>query len=376
MKVLLIDTGDLEILPINRELSKLGHECKLIKKEYYPLNPFQDIWKKNDYEGLKVEEYDIVFTTTFLPELAKLCAAGNIYYFAWVLHMPCIALYSQEVVLPTNRIFCLDMNLVQFFRQNGIETIFYLPYAVDVVENEEVRDGVAVVTELDIAERHGVYQALAGTKDATKGYLDGAAAAQAAVYPDLILQKLPSYIMEDILNNLETLDLPGNMATKEWIVREYLYVDMLTARERLYLCSEIRGRKNVTFYMDSRISTTGVKQEASPKGKQNGEAEVYSKAIMGIAMPKRSYDNCVFKETLKIMAGGAMALSPYTQEMSEFFAQQQNIVMFSTDKEFKKLFKYYEDHPEECLEIGKNGQEIVKQYFNYQSRMVDMLSTI
>jgi len=376
MKVLLIDTGDLEIVPINRELSNLGHDCNLIKKEYYPLDPFQDKWKQNDYDNLQLEEYDIVFTTTFLPGLARRCAETNTYYFSWVLHMPCVALYSQEVVLPTNRIFCLDMDLVQLFRQGGIETIFYLPYAVDVVEGNGERDGIAIITELDIADRHNVYRILNGMKDATKGYLDGAAAAQAAIYPDLILQKLPGYIMEDILNNMVTLDLPGNMASREWIAKEYLYADMLTARERIFLCSEISGYEHVTYYMNTKVSTEGVKQEQSPKSIQNGEAEAYSKAIMGISMPKRSYHNCIFKETLKIMAGGAMALSPYSLELAEFFTQEQNIVMFTTDKKFKDLLEYYDQHSDEALEIGRKGQEYVKQTFNYQSRMIDMLSTI
>ena len=377
MNILLIDTGDEEITSVKREFEILGNQCKIITKEYKPINPFVDDWKKNTYEDLDLGEYDIVFTTTYLPGLAKRCAEYQKYYFAWVLHMPCIGLYSDTVVLPTNRIFCLDMNQASLFQGSGIQTVFYLPYAVDVTDSDsENRTGVAVITELDIAERHGVYGVLANTKDSTKGYLDGMAAAQMAIYPDLILPKLPAYVMDDIAQNLQTVELTNNMATTDWIIREYLLLDMITARERLVECSEITRYDNITFYINSKITTEGIKQEKSPGNSAKKQIEIYSQHAMALSMPKRAYYNCLYKETLKIMAGGAMALSPYSAELAESFVQGQNILMYTNDNEFKYNMHAYSQDEAKCIEIGKRGQEAVRNEHNFAVRVRDMLSTI
>lgn len=377
MNILLIDTGDEEITSVKREFEKLGNQCKLITKDYKPVNPFVDDWKKNSYEELDVEGYDIVFTTTYLPGLAKHCAYHQKYYFAWVLHMPCIGLYSNTIVLPTNRIFCLDMNQASLFQNSGIQTVFYLPYAVDVADTDsKERTGVAVITELDIAERHGVYGALANTKDSTKGYLDGAAAAQVAVYPDLILPKLPAYVMDDIAKNICTVELMDNMATRDWIIREYLLLDMFTARERLFECSEITRFDNITFYINSKITTEGIKQEKSPGNSVQKQIEIYNNHAMALSMPKRAYYNCLFKETLKIMAGGALAISPYSHELADAFVQGQDIVMYTNDKEFKSWMDKYCEDEARCIEMGKRGQEVVKNEHSFATRVRDMLSTI
>lgn len=377
MKVLLIDIGDDEINAVAREMQKLGNECTVIHKNYSQVHPFSEAWKNNRYDDLHIEKYDIVFTTNFFPELSKLCAQSNVYYFAWVLHMPCIALYSDAIVLPTNRVFCLEKNLVQLFQSSGIGTVYYLPYAVDVCSDiSGGKKGVAVITELDIADRHGVYKVLENTKDSTKGYLDGAAAAQAAVYPEMILPKLPGYVMDDILSHLQTVELNGNMATKDWIVREYLFLDMITARERLFECSEISIYKNVTYYMNSRITTKGIKQEENVKKGLAEQLDIYSRSAMGISMPKRSYYNCLYKETLRIMAGGALALSPYSEELADSFENGENIMMYTNDNEFKELVEYYCNHEDECLQMGKIGREKVLKFHNYEVRVRDMLSTV
>ena len=76
------------------------------------------------------------------------------------------------------------------------------------------------------------------------------------------------------------------------------------------------------------------------------------------------------------MAGGALAISPYSHELADAFVQGQDIVMYTNDKEFKSWMDKYCEDEARCIEMGKRGQEVVKNEHSFATRVRDMLSTI
>lgn len=377
MNVLLIDNGDEELTYISNELVSMGHTYHLEKTDLYALHPFDGMWKKNSLDKLDIEEYDLVLSTDFYPELASLCNQKKKVYLAWVLHLPCVALYSKEVIYPTNRIFCPDMDQVQLFQSSGIDTVFYLPYAVNVPEEKENKrkNKVSIITNFNNAIERGVYATLGRCMDSTKGYLDGIAAAQSNIYPNYILDKLPAYVMEDVIRNIAIDIDESNMATPDWIIREYLVSEMMTARDRLVLTAEMSGCTKISLFTDSNVTDGTIKRKPRPKSIQE-EVKVYSESGIAIAIPRRAYHNAIYKDTLKIMAAGALAITPYTEEQAELLQSNGVVALYTEAKECGKIVDYYLKHEDERQEMATKGRELVKNEFSYRNRLADIMSVI
>lgn len=156
---------------------------------------------------LQKETYDFVFSFNFFPVVSEICQQAGIKYLSWVYDSPYIHVYSYTILNSCNCVFLFDYAVYKELKQAGIETVYYLPLAV----NEKRLAGldgkagkrtmeISFVGSLYTEPKHRIYDKFQRINDYSKGYLEAIVQAQKKVYGYNFLKEL---LTPDILAQLQ-----------------------------------------------------------------------------------------------------------------------------------------------------------------------------
>ena len=73
------------------------------------------------------------------------------------------------------------------------------------------------------------------------------------------------------------------------------------------------------------------------------------------------------------MGAGGFLMSNYQAELSEYFIDGKDMVLFDSPEDMQWKIRYYLKHDDERQQIAKNGFEKVKRKFSYDIQLEKMM---
>lgn len=368
MKILYLEWNSYCNEDMKEGLKKEGHEVEVC--------PFFDgiRMKQEDAEKclrplLNKGQYDFVFTFNYLPVVSDICKEFETPYVSWVYDSPYIHVYSYTVLNPCNYIFVFDYAVYQELHEAGIETVYYLPLAVNperVLRLKNTPDtiqkfgaDISFVGSLYNEPKHRLYDKFGDLAPYAKGYLDAIIDAQKKVYGYYFLNEL---LDDSILKELQRVyptdpNSPNVMKPRD-IYGDYVLARQVTALERREILS-LLGQKMPEY--DIKLFTNNAQTDIEGI-KVYGQVDystqmpyVFANSKINLNISLRSIKTGIPLRVFDIMGCKGFLMTNYQEEMLQYFEAGAEFVFYENYEDLADKAEYYLIHDKERKEIAENG---------------------
>ena len=366
-------------------LTELGHNIIKVPYKEKVLQP--EMVKERLEKELKNSICDFIFSFNYFPEVSNCCKELELKYVAWVYDSPHIQVYSYTVLNPCNYIFLFDYAMYEEFQKAGIETVYYMPLAVNEKKlaawdvkcengNKYIYD-VSFVGSLYTEKRHRIYDRFQNIDEYSKGYLDGLIQAQKHVYGYNFLQEmLTAEIVTEMQKAYPTNPNTTTVLSPEAIYADYVLSRQVTALERQEIL-ELLGKQHEVqlFTHDAQMKIPGVNNRG-PIDYYDEMPYVFRKSKINLNITLRSIKTGIPLRAMDIMGNGGFLITNYQEELLEYFVPDKEFVYYTSYEELCEKVDYYLKHEEERKEIAKNGCERVRMQHTFKQRLEQIFAIV
>ncbi len=355
--------------------------------------PFSDHPQDPEYfseakmlEALNGQTVDFVFSFNYFPPVSKFCMEHNLKYIAWVYDSPYVNVYSYTLINPCNYVFFFDKSFYLEFKTQGINTVYYLPMAVNLKRLDKIvpAESTKKILDTDIAfvgslyteQKHNLYARFDECTPYTKGYLDGLIQAQLKVYGYNFLQEvLPKSIIED-MKRVHTLHATSiGVETEEYIYGDYVLSRQVTAIERREILTMLSETYRVQLHTNDKDVKLGKVQNMGPVNYYDGMPYVFKTAPINLNITLRSIKSGIPLRAMDIMGCGGFLLTNYQADFLDYFVPDEDFVFYEDYKDLMGKVEYYLTHPKERKEIAANAHEKMKEH-TLEARLNEICNVI
>lgn len=338
------------------------------------------------FDSYMKEKYDYVFSINYFPIVSNNCKKHNIKYISVVYDSPLVSLYSYSILNDCNYIFIFDSSLYNEFKNGGINTVYYMPLAVNIdrLDNMTCSEDAAEKLKCDVSflgsmydEKYNFFDRLNNLSEYTKGYLDGIMQAQLKVYGYYFIDEL---LTGDILKELEE-KMPYTHNKDGIETPNYIYSNYFIARKLAEL-----ERKNILSCVSEKFKTNLYTHNATPylpKINNMGSVDYYnvmpfvfrySKINLNITL--RSIKSGMPLRAIDIMGAGGFLLTNYQEDFLIDFIPGEDFVFYESEEDCINKCRYYLEHDDERRTIAQNGYRKVKEKYNYILRLKQIMDIV
>lgn len=338
------------------------------------------------FDSYMKEKYDYVFSINYFPIVSNNCKKHNIKYISVVYDSPLVSLYSYSILNDCNYIFIFDSSLYNEFKNGGINTVYYMPLAVNIdrLDNMTCSEDAAEKLKCDVSflgsmydEKYNFFDRLNNLSEYTKGYLDGIMQAQLKVYGYYFIDEL---LTGDILKELEE-KMPYTHNKDGIETPNYIYSNYFIARKLAEL-----ERKNILSCVSENFKTNLYTHNATqylPKINNMGSVDYYnvmpfvfrySKINLNITL--RSIKSGMPLRAIDIMGAGGFLLTNYQEDFLIDFIPGEDFVFYESEEDCINKCRYYLEHDDERSTIAQNGYRKVKEKYNYILRLKQIMDIV
>ncbi len=337
-------------------------------------DPEQGSYDKVLTQVLQNQTPDCVFSFDFLPEVSLVCSKEKIPYVSWTVNMPAAGLFSDLAKDPVNRLFAIDSALCETLKGSGIK-VTYLPPAADPdllfgIAHSPMNDlpdmDVSYVGPNRVMEEESFLDHVAQKDLAVAGKLRDLMHERKFCY-DLpaIEKKLP----EDILSGLHKalpLQIPeGSLFSASYLYAAYFLYPSLTEIERGEMLD------SVSLHLGDVANL-----HVFPDSIGNLAPYIYSKSLINLLLPPRTYEAALPMEALEIMGSKGFLLCPHQADAEKLFVPGKEIVLFASKEDLLTKISYYLEHGEERREIAARGLERIRAEHTFAQRLEVLFSAL
>lgn len=385
MNILLYDMGSYTQKDLIQYLMRAGHHCKNIP--YLFRDPLHDDFFSYRFEKYIAEgNYDCVISTNFHPLVSEICYRKNIKYISWSYDSPISRDYKEYYQYPTNYIFLFDRMETEYFRSQGLEHVFHLPLAVNTerLNSLTVSPEERAAYQCDISFIGQFYKSplkelMYLQDDYDKGYIQAIVDAQLKVYGYNFVDESVSQDMVDKLNQtFEKHNLTINGKDSRGLTRNGLIHSIdkeITRTERLVLLSLLNKFHDVNYYSTESPSLLKDVTYCGTAHYFTEMPKVFKVSKINLNITLKSIHSGIPLRALDIMGSGGFLLTNYQPEFMEYFVPEESIVMYESIADAVKKAEFYLTHEDSRQQIINHSMEILKQDFNYPSRILKMFKT-
>lgn len=350
----------------------------------------QDEAEKILQPQLTKENYDFVFSFNYIPIVSNICNEFEMPYVSWVYDSPYIHVYSYTVLNPCNYIFLFDYAVYQELHGAGIQTVYYLPLAVNPerilrlnnTPDKKAKFGadISFVGSLYNEPKHRLYDKFADVSPYAKGYLDAIIDAQKKVYGYYFLGEL---LDDSILEELQRVyptdpNAPSVMKPRD-IYADYVLARQVTALERqeiLKLLGERIPNRNIKLFTNNvQTNIAGVK--VAGQVDYNKEMPyVFANSKINLNISLKSIKTGIPLRVFDIMGSKGFLLTNYQEELLQYFEPGVDFVYYENYEDLLAKAEYYLAHEEERLEIAENGYRKVCAEHRIEMRIREMIEVV
>lgn len=335
--------------------------------------------------GLAIRSFSprFVFSFNYFPVISKVCNNLEVIYVSWVYDNPLVSLYSYTLANPWNRVFLFDKQEYLFFKNHGINTVFYLPLAAAPgrLRSDAISFGISCKYQADVSfvgslytePKHQLYHRLQALPDFTKGYLDAIMEAQKHVYGVSLIEEL---LNEDILAELrKACPCPPNsdgVETERYLYSNYFLLRHVTAMERTELIQKIGLRYPLQLYTNDRTYSCPGCTNHGPVDYYLESPYVFRHSKINLNITLRSIKSGIPLRAFDIMGSQGFLLTNYQEDFLDYFVPDEDFVYYSDLEDLINKIEYFLSHEKERLEILQNGYEKILMYHTYEKRISDL----
>ena len=331
-------------------------------------------------EAIRAEKPDIMFSFNYFPIVSEVCNGEGIRYVAWVYDSPYLNLYSYTVPNPCNAIFVFDYAVFEELRNGGVNTVFYLPMAVNskrlrlLTCTEDVKRkyscDVSFVGSLYTEQKHDLYSKFEEIDPFVKGYLDGIIQAQLQVYGTNFLQEM---LTKDVVEALEKV-YPTNpdaltAASPEFIYADYVLSRRVTAMEREKVVEMLSDKYKFYLYTNDSGVEIGKAINLGRVDYYNEMPYVFQNSKINLNISLRSIKTGIPLRAMDIMGSGGFLLTNYQQEFMEYFVPNQDFVYYESMDDLQEKVDFYLKNDALREDIARNGREKVMNDHSFVNRV-------
>ena len=346
------------------------------------------------------EGIEAVVSFNYFPIISMICDTCKIPYYAWVYDCPHFTLYAKQVTLPCNHIGIFDKEMVRKLREKDVQTVYHVPLSADMEQFMQViqessdgsghripvvgSSGDKLLTQYacDISfvgsmytDEYNYYDRLLNDKD--KSVLDGFIRRQCFCYDrDLLGEALTAGEL-DLSHIQAKMGEQGLLlgedyfAEAEELLKAVVLEKKVTVEERSILLHEIT-RAFGDKYRFNLYSGSDLTQYPLLRKHCRGTVDyhkqmplVFAHSKINLNLSLRSIHSGIPLRVLDIMACGGFVMTNRQPEITEYFEDGREVVIFGSVEECLDKIGYYLEHDEERRMIAVAGQQKVQELFPY-----------
>jgi spore maturation protein CgeB len=293
---------------------------------------------------------------------------------------------------PYNEVYFFDRVQYETYRDKGAASVHHLPLASDpdifsedgIRKTREKRKAgimrgyvtspapegyydcdVSLVGQLYKSQYPIIYSPL---DDYYRGYMEGILRAQQNIKGGYILDDMfTDELMEKLNEFYVKVEANHRKISKAKIV--YAVGTEITGRERYTILALLQSRCKVNLYSgdtDERLDKVNFKGMVD-YDTQMPEVFRHSKINLNISLSL--IQSGIPMRVLDVLACGGFLLTNYQPEIAEYFENGRELVIYEDYVDLVQKVQYYLAHDEERKEIARNGQQAVRERFNFDDRI-------
>lgn len=371
---------------IVESLEHMGHLITCIDDQVINERVSEEFDQRFDAEVEK-SIYDFVFSINFRPIISNNCMRHHIKYVSIVYDNPLVSLYSCAIVNKCNYVFLFDSSQYFELKNGGIDTVYYMPLAVNVDRIDRMKDSVEkkAMYSGDVTfvgamynEKHNLYDRYSSQlSDRVRGYLDGIMECQLKVYGEYFIQKL---LTKDVIEEFQNLvdyhiNLDG-IESLEYIYSDYFIGRKLAEKERYNLLKKLSEKMQVSLYTFNETPELPKVENKGPVDYYDNMPYVfrYSKINLNIAL--RTIRKGIPLRAMDIMGSHGFLMSSYQEDFLRHFVAGEDFLYFESEEDLVNRCNYYLSHEKERQQIADNGYGKVKEFHNYRRRLEEIIAIV
>lgn len=385
MKILAFEHKNFGIEDLKDTLTQMGHSIRVITTGLIFERVSSEFNALFDAETESVN-YDFVFTFNYSIVVSNCCNRHNIKYAAWVYDSPLVALYSYTITNPCNYIFLFDSAQYLELKNGGINTVYYMPLAVNVPRLDRMQcvERVHQVFDSDVSfvgamynEKHNLFERLGNLSPYARGYLDAIMQAQSKVYGSYFIQELlTTGILEELQKNVPYTANRDGIETPAYIYSDYFIARKITQTERHDLLKAVSEEFAVKLYTHNPTPELPNIQNMGAIDFYDNMPYVFKCSKINLNISLRSIKNGIPLRCMDILGAGGFLLSNFQSDFLEHFVPDEDFVYFESKEDLLKKCRYYLEHEEERIRIAGNGYAKAKEFHSYEKRINEILTIL
>lgn len=340
-------------------------------------------------EAVKIKNYELVFTLNFYPTVSSACSQTSAKYISWIYDSPFVKLYSASIINKCNYIFIFDKATYNELAAKGIETVYYMPLAVN-----PKRLGSTKLSQSDIGryscdisfvgslynENHNLYDRLTDklrekNDDYTIGFLEGLIQSQLQIYGYNILNdSISDCILDNMINALPYKIEEDSFATLKYVYNNYFLCRKITSIERLNVIEMLSRHFNMHLYTYNAAANIGNAVNKGPVDFYLDMPKVFRLSKINLNITLRSIQTGIPLRAMDIMGCNGFLLSNYQADFFDYFEPDKDFVYYASTDELIDKADYYLKHDKERENIALSGYNRVCNEHNYSVKLQEMIN--
>lgn len=366
------------------ELKKMGHEVDLFERKLRNHN--EDAQFSQELSELVIDKkYDLVFSVNYFGAVSDACKICGIKYVVWTCDSPLISMHHESVFNDCNYIFIFDKVNYYTFKAMGVKNLFYMPLAVNTNRLDQLLE------EADDLEKYNSDISFVGSmydknsydesreklSDYLRGYFDAAMMAQIDIFGDNIIDKLLTpNILYELGTNIEFSQDSRSFSDLALVFSTTFLGFKMASMERRTCLGELGKTHQVDLYTDTKqVNIAGVNNIGSVDYHKD-MPKVFHQSKINLNFTIRNIRSGIPLRVWDVLGSGGFMLTNFQAELPTYFENGKDLVYFESIEDLLRKADYYMSHEEERKQIAINGNEKVRKYHSYESRITQILATI
>ncbi len=361
-------------------LEKAGHICKTVY--YHFPDKFEDeFFCRRFAQYLTEDAYDVVISVNFFPLVAKLCHQHHIKYLSWCYDSPLEDRLKEYFAYETNYIFLFDRMEAAQYQAEGYTTVFHLPLAVNTKRLSALTFTPAQIAayQSDISFVGRLYDSpldilLYSADPYIKGYVEGILQAQLRIYGCYFIDDL---ITDDLLESLNASFRSMGQTSVALNRRglSYAIASQITHLERTFLLEQMGALYETHFYSTDSYSFSTPVRSCGPVKYYTEMPGVFRYSRLNLCPTLKSIQSGIPLRSLDIMGAGGVLLSNFQPELTEYFENECDVILYDSMEDAFAKADFYLKHDDLRRQIARNGYEKICRGFSYPDRIKQMFQT-
>lgn len=367
-------------------MSKQGIEYdRFITKAHPRAKADKEEFRNNLKEALdKGKGYDAIFSVNYFPALAEAAHDKGIPYVCWTYDSPALGNVDDSLMLDTNHIFVFDPAEYDEYCGYGVPNLYYLPLAVNTgrisrmkptpLEQMKYHADVSLVGNLYQSDMDKMFPLF---DEYGAGYIAAIINMQLNVYGTNIVKELINdrvvehlcnpMVTEALLKNINNNFLRDVDELKSWALTAFL-LKAVTNKERVLLLTLLGKYCHVKLFTPTapklpNVNVYGVVDyvEQMPL--------VFKCSKINLNITLRNIRKGIPQRVIDIMGCRALAMTNYQEDLTRYFKDGRDLLIYSSTEEALDKCRYYLKHEKETEKIRANAYRIVRDQFSYEHQL-------